>query len=182
MVHFNLSTLAIVLGLGLAVPQIYGLMNPAAFRAGVRKFPRSKTWGYALVALGTVWFLGLLKNESIADFEPYKPVMFAGFALLGLLTCIYVSDFLAVRGFAVVVMLLAKLMLDTQRWAATDWRLVIALWAYLLAIAGIWFTVSPWRMRDLLDWGTANDQRVRVGSALRLAFGLFVAALGLLVF
>ena len=46
----------------------------------------------------------------------------------------------------------------------------------------IWFTVSPWRMRDLLDWATASDQRVRVGSALRLAFGLFVAALGLTVF
>ena len=182
MAQLKLSTLAVVLGLGLAGPQIYGLLNPAAFRAAVRKFPRSKNWGYALVALATVWFLWLLKNESIADFEPYKPVMLGGFALVGVLTCIYVSDFLAVRGFAVVAMLLAKLMLDTQRWVGTDWRLVIALWGYLLAILGIWFTVSPWRMRDLLDWATASDQRVRVGSALRLAFGLFVAALGLTVF
>jgi hypothetical protein len=44
------------------------------------------------------------------------------------------------------------------------------------------FTVSPWRMRDLLNWGTATDRRVKVGSALRLGFGLFVAILGLTVY
>jgi len=46
----------------------------------------------------------------------------------------------------------------------------------------MWFTISPWRLRDLLDWATATDTRVRVGSGIRLAFGLFVAVLGLTVF
>jgi hypothetical protein len=49
-------------------------------------------------------------------------------------------------------------------------------------VAGIWFTVSPWRLRDFLAWGTANEQRIKVGCGLRLAFGLFVAGLGLTVF
>jgi hypothetical protein len=52
----------------------------------------------------------------------------------------------------------------------------------VLVIAGIWLTVSPWRLRDLLNWATANETRVRVGSAIRLAFGLFVAVLGLTKF
>jgi hypothetical protein len=42
--------------------------------------------------------------------------------------------------------------------------------------------VSPWRLRDLLEWGTANDKRIKVGCAVRLGFGLFMAALGLLKF
>jgi hypothetical protein len=46
----------------------------------------------------------------------------------------------------------------------------------------MWFTVSPFRLRDLLDWATANEKRVRIGSAIRLAFGLFVVVLGLTVF
>jgi hypothetical protein len=59
---------------------------------------------------------------------------------------------------------------------------VIQTWAYVLVVAGIWLTISPWRLRDLLNWATANDTRVRVGSGIRLAFGLFIAALGLTAF
>ena len=108
--------------------------------------------------------------------------MLIGFAAVGIATCIYVRDFLAVRGLAIVFLLLAKLMVDTARWADTEWRLVIVTWAYVLVVAGMWFTISPWRLRDLLNWATATDTRVRVGSGIRLAFGLFVAVLGLTVF
>ena len=120
--------------------------------------------------------------EPIADFSAFKPYMMAGFAAVGVLSCIFVQDFLAVRGLAVVLMLLGKLMVDTARWADTDWRLVVVTWAYFLVVAGMWFTIWPWHLRDLLNWATANETRVRVGSALRLAFGLFVAALGFTVF
>ena len=148
----------------------------------MRRFPRSRNWGYLLVGIATIWFLWNLNQESIADFAAYKPIMLAGFALLGILTCVFVDDFLAVRGLALVLMLLAKLMVDTARWAPTQWRLVIVVWAYLFVVAGIWFTVSPWRLRDIIQWKTATDHRVRVLSGVRLLFGLFVALLGLTVF
>jgi len=93
-----------------------------------------------------------------------------------------VQDFLAVRGLSVLLLLLAKLMVDTERWTNSPWRLVIAIWAYLMVVSGIWFTVSPWRLRDLLYWQTANDTRLRLGSAVRCAFGVFVAILGFTVF
>ena len=180
----NLSILSLVLGLGTALPQIYGIVKPAAFAAAARKFPRSVPWGIALMVLGTAWFLWNLSQESIADFESYKNVLVAGFAGVGLGTCIFVQDFLAVRGLAIVLLLLAKLMVDTGRSALpqTHWALVIQAWAYVLVVAGMWFTVSPWRLRDFLAWGTATERRIKVGCGLRLAFGLFVAALGLTVF
>lgn len=166
----------------MALPQIYGLLKPAAFAAGVRKFPRSLPWGVGLMLLGTAWFIWYLNEESISDFAAWKPVLLAGFAAVGIASCIYVQDFLAVRGLAVVLLLLAKLMVDTARWVETDWRLVIVTWAYVLVIAGIWFTIWPWHLRDVLNWATANEKRVRVGSAIRLAFGLFVVVLGFTVF
>jgi len=180
--EIKLSTLAVVMGLGMGLPQIYGLMKPANFAAGVRKFPRSLPWGIALMLLGTGWFIYYLNGESISDFAAYKPLLLAGFTGVGIASCIYVQDFLAVRGLAVVLLLLAKLMVDTARWAETDWRLVVVTWAYVLVAAGIWFTIYPWHLRDLLNWATANEKRVRIGSAIRLAFGLFVAALGVTVF
>jgi hypothetical protein len=187
MIQISLSTLAVILGLGLALPQIYGFMNPSGFAAGVRKFPRSLSWGFALMILGTAWFLWNLYLESISDFASWKNVLLAGFAGVGVGTCIFVQDFLAVRGLAVVLLLLAKLMVDTGRPAlnrpsGTAWVMLFQAWAYLFVVAGIWFTVSPWRLRDLLEWGTANDKRIKVGCAIRLGFGLFMAALGLLKF
>lgn len=180
--QLTVSTLALILGLGVGVKGIYGLMNPAAFGAAMRNFPRSLPWGYALMLIGTLWFVWNVNQENNSDFATYKPVMLIGFGVVGVAVCIFVTDFLAVRGLAIVFMLLGKLMVDTVRWADTDWRWVISGWAYVLVIAGIWFTVSPWRLRDLLNWGTANEKRIRIGSAIRLAFGLFVATLGLTVF
>ena len=178
----KLSTLALLLGLGLGLPQVYGLLNPAKFAAAVRKFPRSLPWGYALMLIATAWFLWNLSQESIADFAAYKNVLLIGFAAVGLGTCVFVQDFLAVRGLAVVLLLLAKLMVDTGRpmLAQTHWVLVIQTWAYALVLGGMWFTVSPWRFRDFLDWATANEKRIKIGCGMRLAFGLFVAGLGIL--
>ncbi len=180
----KLSILSIVLGLGLGLPQVYGILKPAAFAAAVRQFPRSVPWGVALMMLGTGWFLWNLDQESISDFATLKTPMMVGFAAVGVGTCIFVQDFLAVRGLAVVLLLLAKLMVDAGRplLPVTHWVWVIQIWAYVLVVAGIWFTVQPWRLRDFLNWATANENRVRLGSAARLAFGLLVAALGLIKF
>ncbi len=180
----SLSTLAVLLGLGMGLPQIYGLINPTGFAASVRKFPRSLPWGYALMILGTVWFLWNLNQESIADFAAYKKILLCVFAAVGVGACIFVQDFLAVRGLAVVFLLLAKLMVDTGRpeLSVSSWVLVFQTWAYLLVIAGIWLTISPWRLRDFLQWATANEKRIKVGCGLRLAFGVFIAVLGLTKF
>jgi len=179
--QIKLSTLAIVMGFGMALPQAYGLANPKEFAARVQKFPRSLPVGIFLMLLGTAWFVYYLSLESISDFANYKNVLLGGFAAVGISSCVFVQDFLAVRGLAVVFLVLAKLMVDTARWNPSEWRLVIVIWAYVLVLAGMWFTVCPWHLRDILAWATANERRVRLGSVLRLAFGLFVAALGLTV-
>ena len=178
----KLSILSVVLGAVMAWINSYGLFKPAAFAAAARKFPRSVPIGSVLMLIGTGWFIWYLSQENISDFEPLKPYLYALFIAVGVGSCFYVQDFLAVRGLSVVLLLLAKLMVDTARWSDTSWRLVIVTWAYLLVVAGIWFTISPWRLRDLINWANANDSRTRLLSGIRFAFGLFVIALGLLVF
>lgn len=180
MLVLKLSTLAIFLGLCLGLPQIYGLVNPTGFGAALRKFPRSVPLGYLLMLLGTAWFVYNLSQESISDFAAYKNILFAGFAAVGIGSCIYVQDFLAVRGLAVVFLLLAKLMVDTGRphLAETSLVLIIQSWAYVLVVLGIWLTVSPWRLRDFLQWATASEKRLKMVCGIPLVFGLFVAVLG----
>jgi hypothetical protein len=180
----KLSLLSVLLGLGLAAPQVYGLARPTAFAAAVRKFPRHVPTGMVLMILGTLWFLWNVNHEPIADFAPLKPHMMAVFAAIGVGACIFVQDYLAVRGLAVLLLLLAKLMVDAGRphLGESPWVLLMQAWAYVLIVAGIWFTVAPWRLRDLLNWATANEQRVKIGSGLRLAFAVLVVVLGCTAF
>jgi hypothetical protein len=168
----------------MSVPQVYGLAKPVQFAAAARKFPRNLPAGIFLMLIGTAWFLGIVNQEPIADFATFKPYMMAGFAAVGILSCVFIQDFLAVRGLAVVLLLLAKLMVDTGRphLGATPWVLVIQAWAYVLIVAGIWFTVTPWKLRDFLNWATATEARIKIGSAIRLAFAIFIVALGLTAF
>lgn len=178
----TLSLLAIILGLLILIPSVYGLLKPAEFGTKVRNFPRSLAWGYVLVLLATVWFNWNLRNESIADFEPLKPLLYGLFFAVGIGTCIFVKDFLAARGAAVVMLLLAKLVCDTARWVDSEWRLVLVTLAYVWVIFGIWFTISPWRMRDMINWSTENNQRIKTFNGIRAAFGLLILVLGVTVF
>jgi hypothetical protein len=178
----KLSSLAIILGMAVIVPHLLALLKPAAFATALRKFPRSELWGFILMGIGTAWFLWNVHIESLADFVAYKHLMLFGFGAVGVLACIFVRDYLAVRGMAVVLLLMAKLMLDTARWYDSEWRIVIAVLAYIWILAGMVFIISPWRLRDMIHWATANEKRIRIGSAMRLAAGLFLVILGLTAF
>lgn len=180
----KLSLLSIVLGLGMALPQVVGVAQPAKLATAARKFPRNVPLGIILMLLGTAWFVWNVNIEPIADFSSFKPYMMAGFVAVGVLSCIFVQDFLAVRGLAVVMLLLGKLMVDTGRphLGESSFVLVIQVWAYALVVAGICFTIWPWKLRDFIDWATASDSRTRLLSGLRLAFAAFVVVLGLTAF
>jgi len=176
--------LSVLLGAVVAVPQIYGLAKPAAFAGTMRKFPRHVPIGIVLMLLATAWFVWNVNIEPIADFARFKPHMMILFTVIGIGTCVFVQDYLAARGFAVLLLLIAKLMVDTGRphLGETPWVLLIQTWAYVLVVGGIWFTVAPWRLRDFIAWNVATEKRIRVGCGVRLAFALLVVALGLTSF
>ena len=170
----KLSLLSILLGAGMSVPQLYALTKPKEFTAAARRLPRNVPVGVALMLLATAWFLWIVNAEPIADFSAYKPAMMAAFAAVGVLTCVFVQDFLAARGLAVVLLLLGKLMLDTGRphLGQSPFVLVIQAWAYVSIVAGIWFTITPWKMRDLIEFVHRHANRRIACSGLRLAFAL----------
>ena len=122
----KLSTLAIWLGLCVAAVNLYGLLKPSEFRNVLRKLPRSLPAGYLFMLSATAWFMWNVNREPLSDFESLKPFLFILFVGVGVGSCFFVQDFLAVRGLAVLMLLLGKLMVDSQRWAESDWRLVIA--------------------------------------------------------
>jgi len=180
----KLSLLTILLGVALCIAPFFALTRPKAFAAAARKFPRNYPLGVVLMLLATAWFVWNVHVEPVADFAAFKPHMLVAFAAIGIGACYFVRDFLAVRGLAVLLLLLARLMLDTGRphLGESPFVLVNQAWAYVLVLVGMWFTVTPWHLRDLLNWATATEARLKTGSLIRLAFGLFILALGCTAF
>lgn len=174
----TLSKLSILLGLLFAIPGALMLAKPAALTPALRKFPRSETWGYILMAVGAAWFLYNLNREAIAEFAAYKKLMLIGFGGVALAACIFVPDFLAVRGLAITMLMLAWYTLNTARWHDSQWRLVLSVISYVWVVAGMWFMISPWRLRDLINWATASPGRLRAYAGTRVGIGLLLIALG----
>ena len=178
----DLATLTILIGIVIALPQVYGLIKPGELSIFARGLARNRIAGYVLIFIGAVWFLRVLEHETLADFEVYKSKMQIFFVLLGVGACVYLKDFLAVRGLAVVMLLLAKTVIETARYAETDWRLVLIVMSYIWIIFGMIFTVSPWRFRDMVNWTFSSEERIRRLCILRLALALLLVGLGLTVF
>lgn len=168
-----------MLGLGFAGLNCPGVLNPAQCARTARRLPRNTLLGYPLMLIATVWFLYYVKQENVADFANWKSLLYTLFTFVGIGACCFLQDYLPVRGLAVLLLLGAKLVVDTARPVESDWRLVLVTWAYVWVVMGIWLTISPWRLRDMIQWATASEGRFRCVSALLAAFGVAVAVIGL---
>lgn len=178
----ELASIALILGAVSVGVGVVGVLRTERLGQFARSFARSLKVGYVLMGVSTLWFVYNLSQENIADFAAYKDYLLMGFAALGLMTCLYVKDYLGARGLAVFLLLVANEMVNAARWEDTPWRVIITTWAYILAIAGMWFTIAPWRVRDLLDWSTRSPGRIKQLSMARIGFGAFIIALGLFVY
>ncbi|MFT4587310.1 MAG: hypothetical protein ACI9VS_002372 [Candidatus Binatia bacterium] len=178
----TLSKISILLGVEFLAPALLIFFAAELFKRGASQFPRSILTGYVLMGGATIWFLCNLNQEQTADFLAYKNPMMMGFGAVGVLTCIYVTDFLSIRGLAVLLMLGAKEMLDSARWVDTQWRLLISTLAYLMILGGMWWTIAPWRFRDLLNWAIGDPDRLKLIGGIFTGIGALLVALGFTVF
>jgi hypothetical protein len=179
-----LSLVSTLLGLIILLPALAAFVKPAGLAGPIKRFPRAIGVGSVLIVLATVWFVYNLKVESIADFEPMKPYLMIILVALGVGTCLFLQDFIAVRGLAALMLLVAKLMVDAGRPHLGESPLVEVnqYLAYFFVALGMWLTISPWRLRDWFDWATASNGRLKAISGLVAGLGAFVLVLGMTVF
>jgi len=177
----TLSQISLVLG-GLHL--LFGLLlwlRPEPTSAWLKAFPRQVFPGVILMLLGTAWFVSNLYRSNVEDFAEWRPILYVGFAVLGVGCCFFVRDYLSIRGGAVVALLACDAILDIQRWNDSGWKNVIAGWCYLVIVLAVWWVGSPWRVRDLVEWVvSAPGRRTRVGVGF-LGFGLMLLGLGVAV-
>ena len=182
MPEISLANLSMILGAMALAKGVYFITAAKKACEMIKAFPRNDNAGYLLILISMVWFLLILKGENMADFEWARTFFNVFILVTGIGSCLYLKDYLAVRGAAVLMMLIAKLIVDTARFHESEWRLVLVTAAYLMVIGGMWFTVSPWRMRDLFAWGTADEKRFKILCVVRIGFGILLLMLGIFEF
>lgn len=168
-------------GLGLlhVLAGLWFVWGGAGVGEWLRKFPRQVAPGVFLMLLGTGWFLWNMARSDVTDFKDWQPVLMLGFGLLGLGCCIFVQDYLSVRGAGVVALLVCDHLLDVRRPSDNPWTVVLSVWCYLVIVCSVWWVGSPWRVRDLVGWMTGVEGRLkRVGWGLA-GVGVVFGGLGL---
>jgi hypothetical protein len=162
-----------VLLIALGVPL---MVNNAGYAAMLKAMPRSTAAGNVFFTAGAAWFLYNIANLGTADLIIPKPYMFAAFALIAVLSLIYMREFLAVRGLAALVLVGAMPLLDAGFMNFEHSQIVLYKIAVYLAITlAIWLAAQPWRLRDFFAWLFARPGRTRGIGGLLAAYGVVLA-------
>lgn len=163
---------ALLLALGAAL-----LSNHSIVVSMVKGFPRSTAATALLFGSASVWFLFRVWNLSQADFGEFRGLLFVLFAVVALLSFIYVPDFLAVRGLAALVLLAAGPLLATayMRYELPQ-RLLLVSVVYVGIVLSLWLGAQPYRMRDFIEWLYRGNSRSRLVGALSAAYGAALVA------
>jgi len=147
------------------------------FTSALIRFPRSKLCSYWFVGIATLWFLWRhVAQLSEADFGDYK--LFIGMVAVGVaaLSFVYVTDFLAVRGWSMLVLLYAREVLDAAFLQEPQSRLLLVLTTYFFIVIALYWGAWPYRMRDWLEWMGKKKHRFSL-----LGGGFLFAGLLLLI-
>lgn len=156
------------------------LWNGPGVEKTARALPRSKPATWILMGAGTAWFLYHVTNFGEADYGNFKQYLFIAFFAIAALSFFWTPDFLAVRGLSILMLLVANENLDAafMRWEDPQ-RLVFVAYTYVMIVLAMYLAISPFRVRDFLEWAYAKAGRIKATGAGLLALGLALAAIAL---
>ncbi len=178
----SLSTVTWILGgvsIGLRLP---GVLWPEAYGRVARRFPRHLPTGAVLAAAAAVWIAWYLNQGVTGPWAWLRPYALLSVPVGYAIAVMYLGDYLPVRALAVLMLLVAKVLVDSARWHPSAWRLVIPVIAYLWVIVAMWLVISPYRMRDMIQWATSRPARTRALCALGVAGGIALCILAATVY
>lgn len=154
------------------------LVSNSAIKATLKAFPRSQTATVLFFGGGAAWFLYQVAGMSTADvigFSTPTPFVFI-FGLIALLAFFYLPEFLSVRGLSVLILVGSwPLLMSAYGRYELPQRLFMVSALYVAITAALYLAVSPYRMRDFLEWLYRAPGRARILGGALTAYGLLLA-------
>lgn len=140
----------------------------------VQAFPRSRKAAFVLMGIATAWFLYKVTQLGPADFGQYKNILFVLFLGTAVGSFYFVPDFLAVRGLAALMLLIAGTLLDAAYMEPPKTRLFLVSFTYLGISTAIVLGANPYKLRDFFEWLYKKDLHPRAFGGIFTAYGLLL--------
>jgi hypothetical protein len=178
----RLAITSTIVGAAMIVGRLPGVVASARFTVQAQKFSRSVLWGRILMGICAVWAGIIVYNAATDDWAWARPLIVIGVPIAYWLVVQYADQFLALRGLAALLLLVAKIVLDAADLSDLPLRLIVTVLAYLWVCVAIWMAAAPHQVRDVIGFVTANTFRCRVACFFGSLVGVGLVVLGLFVY
>jgi len=167
----SLETALLLIGLLLIASHTFALVQREKVQAWLKVFPRSSFAGIALIGIATAWFWWLVSTMDLGEFETWRRTLKLATPVIGVLTAMYVPEFLAVRALGMIVLLGAEVLLEAAWMRPEGARLWLVSLVYLWLTVALFWVGMPYTMRDQIAWISANRSRWQAASIGGIAYG-----------
>jgi hypothetical protein len=175
-----LKLMGILVGLWLVVSHVVAFLKPGIVKPWLKAFPRNEKIGTVLVIIGFAWAFLIWSCMDLGEFfKIERPVQMVIIGVcIGVI--IYVKEFLAVRSLGFLMILAAAPMLESAFLKEPQTRLLLVVFAYAIAVKGMFWVGMPYLMRDQITWVLAKENRYKTGAIAGAAYGLVMAVCAVL--
>lgn len=177
--HWSLQAVALVAGLVLIAFALPGLIAPAAMSGWAKRFPRSQPAGIAILCVDFLWSFWLLATMEMGEFSGFRKPLLIFLPIAFFLVLRFANEFLSVRAFGILLLLAAEPLLDAAFFRYEESRLFVTVLAYIFIVAGLFWVMMPYLLRDKIDWNAKSTGRWRFCTGLMFAYGAVLIGLAL---
>lgn len=170
-----LKLMGILVGLWLVASHVFALLKPGLVQPWLQAFPRNEKIGIVLVIIGFAWAYVIWSCMDLGEFfKIERPVQMV---IIGVCVgvIVYVKEFIAVRSLGFLMILAAAPMLESAFLKEPQSRLLLVVFAYVIAVKGMFWVGMPYLMRDQITWVLAKENRYKIGAIAGAAYGLLMA-------
>lgn len=175
-----LKLMGILVGLWLVASHVVAFLKPGIVKPWLKAFPRNEKIGTVLVIIGFAWAYLIWSCMDLGEFfKIERPVQMV---IIGVCVgvIVYVKEFLAVRSLGFLMILAAAPMLESAFLKEPQSRLLLVVFAYAIAVKGMFWVGMPYLMRDQITWVLAKENRYKIGAIAGAAYGLVMAVCAVL--
>ncbi len=172
----SLFTATLIIAIALIAKGLIWFSLPEQVGSTYTSMLRSPLASYLLFGLASIWVLWNVAHLGEADFGEYRIWLLLLFGAVAIVAFISLKDFLVVRAWAILALLIAKVLLDAAYMEPALGRLFLVVFSYIIIILALYFAAVPYKMRDFTNWIFAKKSRVKQFASGFIIYGLFLFA------
>jgi len=172
----TLHTAGIVAGALLVLISLPGFIKPSTAQTWLKRLPRSRVAGIALLTVVLIWSFWLLATMEMGEFSSFRRPLLIVLPIGYLLVIRFVEEFLAARALGVLCLLAAEPLLEAAFFRYETSRLFLTVLAYLMIIAGLSWVTMPYLLRDQISWSTQTNTRWHAIHGIAALYGVTILA------